>query len=76
MRTTVTFDDDVAAAIERLRHDRKLGMSEAVNDLVRRGLRRDDETAPIRLETVRLDLRFDVSNVAEALEIAEDADRH
>lgn len=76
MRTTVTFDDDVAAAIERLRHDRGLGMSEAVNDLVRRGLRRDDEQAPIRLETVRLDLRFDVSNVAEALEIAEDADRH
>ncbi len=76
MRTTVTFDDDVAAAIERLRHDRKLRMSEAVNDLVRRGLRRDDEQAPIRLETVRLDLRFDVSNVAEALEIAEDADRH
>ncbi len=71
MRTTVTFDDDVAAAIEHLRHDRKLGMSETVNDLVRRGLRRDDERPPVRLETVRLDLRFDVSNVAEALEIAE-----
>ncbi len=42
---------------------------------VRRGLRRDEERAPIHLETVRLDLRFDVSNVAEALEIAEDPDR-
>ncbi len=76
MRTTVTFDNDVAAAIERLRRDRKLGMSETVNDLVRRGLRRDDERTPVRLETVRLDLRFDVSNVAEALEIAEGPYRH
>lgn len=75
MRTTVTFDKDVAAAIERLRNDRKLGLSEAVNDLVRRGLGRDDERPPVRLETVRLDLRFDVSNVAEALEIAEGLDR-
>lgn len=28
-------------------------------------------SGPVRLGTVRLDLRFDVSNVAEALEIAE-----
>lgn len=76
MRTTVTFDDDVAAAIEHLRHDRSLGMSEAVNDLVRRGLGTQDERYPVRLETFRLDLHIDVSNVAEALEIAEGADRH
>lgn len=71
MRTTVTFDDDVAAAVERLRQEGKLGMSEAVNDLVRRGLRNDDVRRPVRLETFSLDLRFDISNVAEALEIAE-----
>ncbi len=75
MRTTVTFDDDVAAAVDRLRQDAKLGMSEAVNQLVRRGLRRQGERRPVRLETVRLDLRLDVSNVAEALEVAEGADR-
>ncbi|HUR22558.1 MAG TPA: ribbon-helix-helix protein, CopG family [Acidimicrobiales bacterium] len=75
MRTTVSLDDDVAAAVQRLRHDRKLGVSEAVNDLVRRGLRGDEERRPVQLETVRLDLRFDVSNVAEALEIAEGPDR-
>jgi Arc/MetJ family transcription regulator len=75
MRTTVTFDDDVAAAVERLRHERKLGMSQAVNELVRRGLRAHDERRPVRLETARLDLRIDISNVAEALEIAEGPDR-
>jgi Arc/MetJ family transcription regulator len=75
MRTTVTFDDDVAAAVERLRHERKLGMSEAVNDLVRRGLRTSQMRPPVRLETFHLDLRLDISNVAEALEIAEGPDR-
>ena len=75
MRTTVTFDDDVAAAIERLRHERNLGMSKAVNELVRRGLCTAGERRPIRLGTARLDLRLDVSNVAEALEIAERPDR-
>lgn len=75
MRTTITFDDDVAAAVERLRQDRKLGMSEAVNTLVRRGLLIPDERHPVRLETARLDLRFDITNVADALEIAEGSHR-
>ena len=76
MRTTITFDDDVAAAVERLRHERKLGMSEAVNELVRRGLATADERPPVRLETFSLGLRLDISNVADALEIAEGPDRH
>ena len=76
MRTTITFDDDVAAAVERLRHQRKLGVSEAVNQLVRRGLATSDERPPVRLETFSLGLRLDISNVAEALEIAEGPDRH
>lgn len=75
MRTTVTFDDDVSAAIERLRRDRAVGLSKVVNDLIRRGLVGDGQREPVRLETVRLDLRLDVSNVAEALEIAEGPDR-
>ena len=39
MRTTITMDDDVASAVERLRHEKGIGLSEAVNELVRRGLR-------------------------------------
>ncbi len=38
MRTTVTFEKDVATAIERIRHERGIGLSEAVNELVRKGL--------------------------------------
>ena len=35
VRTTLTLADDVAAAVERLRHERSIGLSEAVNKLVR-----------------------------------------
>jgi hypothetical protein len=38
MRTTVTLADDVAAAVEQLRRERGTGVSDAVNELVRRGL--------------------------------------
>lgn len=38
MRTTVTLDDDVAVAVERLRRERGLGTSAAVNVLARQGL--------------------------------------
>jgi hypothetical protein len=39
MRTTVTLAEDVAAAVEQLRRERGGGVSDAVNELVRRGLR-------------------------------------
>ncbi len=38
MRTTVTLADDVVAAVERVRRERGVGVSDAVNDLVRAGL--------------------------------------
>jgi len=69
MRTTIQLDDDVAAAVERVRRARDIGLSEAVNELVRAGLR---EKRPKRIifrqQSRRLDLRIDVTNVAEALE--------
>jgi hypothetical protein len=73
MRTTVTFDPDVAAAIAQARQERGLGLSAAVNELVRAGLRATDRARPkpFRQQTRELHLRVDVSNVAEALEIAE-----
>ncbi|HUC38075.1 MAG TPA: ribbon-helix-helix protein, CopG family [Acidimicrobiales bacterium] len=75
MRTTVEFDPDTAKAIEKLRRDRGIGVSEAVNELVRRGLLPHAPARPFRQRTRRLGLRIDVSNVAEALETLEGSDR-
>lgn len=70
MRTTITLSDDVAAAVEKVRRERGLGLSEAVNDLVRSGLTVDQRTArPFRQQTHDLGDGVDVSNVAEALEL-------
>lgn len=71
MRTTVTFDDDVAAAIAQLRRERSLGLSEAVNELVRNGLAKRRTHRPFRQRTRSLGLRLDVVDVAEALDLLE-----
>ncbi|MBA2532561.1 MAG: ribbon-helix-helix protein, CopG family [Nocardioidaceae bacterium] len=72
MRTTVNLDDDVAAGVDRLRRARGLGLSEAVNELARAGLVDRSRTPEVvRLSSRDLKLRLDVSNVAEALEAAE-----
>jgi hypothetical protein len=71
MRTTVTLDDDVATALERLRRERNMGLSEALNELVRAGLAAPSPRAPFRQRTADLGAGVDVRNVAEALELAE-----
>jgi hypothetical protein len=71
MRTTVEFDADVARAIEALRRERGLGVSEAVNELIRRGLVRREPVPPFAQRTRRLGVRIDVSNVADAIESLE-----
>lgn len=71
MRTTVEFDDDTSAAIEQLRREAGLGVSEAVNELIRRGLMPHRRPTTFRQRSFRLDLRIDVSNVAEAIDVLE-----
>lgn len=39
MRTTVTLDDDVAAAIERIRAESRTSFKQVLNDLIRDALR-------------------------------------
>ncbi len=72
MRTTVTLAPDVAAAVEELRRDRGSGISEVVNDLLRRGLAAAKPAAPFRqrstdMGTPRLGLD-DVSGLLDTLE--------
>ena len=77
MRTTLTIDDDVAAALEQARKQRKLGLEELVNEALRRGLEQmRGKRAPrrrFRTRTVDLGpcLIGDIANVSEALSIAE-----
>jgi hypothetical protein len=67
MRTTVTFDAGVAAAIEKLRRARSVGPSEAVNELIHAGLRVKSPTRRYRHRSRALGLRIDVADAAEAL---------
>ncbi len=62
------LDDDVAAAVERLRGDRSIGLSQAVNELVRAGLVAKPQRRKSRQEARPMGLRIDVTNVGEALE--------
>ncbi len=71
MRTTIELDADAAAAVEQLRRTERLGVSEAVNELIRRGLLPRGATPAFRQETFRLGLKIDVSNVADALDVLE-----
>jgi hypothetical protein len=71
MRTTVKLEDDVAAALEQHRAESKLGLSEAVNRLIRRGLQRHGRRRVFKQRTAALGIRIDVANVAEALELLE-----
>jgi metal-responsive CopG/Arc/MetJ family transcriptional regulator len=70
MRTTVSLDDDVAAAVEELRRSKHVGLSEAINELIRAGMASAPRRRrPFRQRSADLGLRIDVSNVAEALDV-------
>lgn len=68
MRTTLTLADDVAMAVEQLRRERSIGVSDAVNELVRAGLTRKEAAVTFGQKTHDLGRGIDVSNVADALE--------
>jgi hypothetical protein len=72
MRTTFQLDDDVAAAVNQLRRDEGIGLSEAVNRLIRAGMVRPAKRTRYRLRTHPLGLRVDTSNVSEVLEFLEE----
>lgn len=71
MRTTVEFEEDTAKALVQVRRETGMGVSEAVNHLVRRGLLVGAEGAPFVQRTYSLGLRIDVSNVADAVDLLE-----
>ena len=72
MRTTITLDPDVAAAIAHLQAEHHVGVSKAVNDLVRRGLAGGTERQHFTQETSAMGAPAlpldDIAAVVEALE--------
>ncbi|HLH23543.1 MAG TPA: antitoxin [Chloroflexota bacterium] len=76
MRTTLTLDDDVAAALRRIQDTRGLTFKEAVNAALRRGLAELDAPRPrpdYRTPSVPLGrcLAGSIDDVSEALAVAE-----
>lgn len=73
MRTTITLDDDVAAAVGRVQQEDHVGVSAAVNRLVRQGLSGERPRAEFVQQTSSGHARIDVTNVVEALELLDGA---
>lgn len=75
MRTTLTIDDDVAVALERLQKTRESSFKNLVNEALRRGLQEMSEPPrrrkPFRTKSVTGRLLIPIDNIAEALAIAE-----
>jgi hypothetical protein len=68
MRTTVNLADDVAAGVEKLRRERGVGLSEALNDLARAGLTMERPARQFRQKSHDLGSGIDFSNIGEAIE--------
>jgi hypothetical protein len=72
MRTTFTLDDDVAAAVEAVRREEGIGISDAVNRLIRAGMVAPTRRAPYRHRSSDLGLKVDVSNIGEVLDLLDE----
>jgi hypothetical protein len=70
MRTTVTLDDDVLAAVHRLMRERGVSFKKALNDAIREGV--SGRPAPAEFVTAAADLGVPTVNLDRALQIAGD----
>ena len=73
VRTTIDLSPDVERALEQHRRQTGAGLSQAVNDLLRRAIAMPDAPAgAFRQASAPLGLRIDVSNVQDALDALDD----
>jgi len=75
MRTTLTLDDDVAAAVQKIRRDQGVGVSEAVNRLARAGLAKPAKRKVYVHKSFPMGIKVDVSNIGEVLELLDETER-
>jgi len=73
VRTTITFDDDVAALIEGLRREQGIGVSDAVNRLIRNGAAPPAARHAYRHRSAPIGLKVDVTDIGAVLELLDDA---
>ncbi len=73
VRTTYRPAPDVAAAIERLRRESGLGVSEAIDVLARRGMSAKPEPKQPNLPSFHLGARLDITNIGDVLDVLDDA---
>ncbi len=71
MRTTVELDADTAKVVEQLRKESGKGVSEAINELIRRAVLAPETSRPFVQRTHPLGLMIDVSNVSDAIDFLE-----
>lgn len=68
MRTTVTLDEDVVVALQSVQREKGVGLSQAVNALIRSGLSAPTTRHPWEPLTADIGLLLEVSNIGEVLE--------
>ena len=73
MRTTITFENDVAALIEALRREQGIGLSDAVNRLIRSGAAHPAARRTYRHRSAPIGLKVDVTDIGAVLELLDDA---
>lgn len=73
MRTTFTLDDDVVSELERLRREEGIGISEAVNRLIRLGMVGRPTTRRYRHVGANVGIKVDVSNIGDVLDLLDEA---
>lgn len=73
MRTTFTLDDDVVAEVERLRREEGIGISEAVNRLIRQGLASPRPRRRYEHRSADVGLRVDVTDIGAVLDLLDEA---
>ena len=72
MRTTFTLDDDVAAEVERIRREEGIGISEAVNRLIRQGLAKPRNRSTYEHRSADLGTTVDVTDIGAVLDLLDE----
>jgi Arc/MetJ family transcription regulator len=73
MRTTITLDEDVAAAAQRIRREEGVGISEAINRLARAGLAQPAKRRRYEHRSAQLGIKVDISNIGAVLDLLDES---